>query len=209
MLPPSFFDRHHLDLARDLLGTTLVWDGVAGTIVETEAYGAEGDPACHTFFRKSARTFFDSHPPGTVYAYINYGIHWLLNILAADGIILIRALEPTRGIARMVRRRNKERLTDLCSGPGKLGAALALGRPDHGTSLAGHLPRRGLLPRPPDLPPPTVVADVRIGISKATDYPWRFLIEGNPHVSVPPRLGRRHPQKKSGTPRGRSRQGTA
>ena len=61
----SFFDRHHLEVARDLLGCTLHWDGCAGTIVETEGYGADGDEACHVFFRKTAREFFESHPPGT------------------------------------------------------------------------------------------------------------------------------------------------
>ncbi len=73
----NFFARHHLEVARDLLGCTLHWDGCAGMIVETEGYGTAGDEACHVFFRKTVREFFESHPPGTVYAYINYGIYWL------------------------------------------------------------------------------------------------------------------------------------
>ncbi len=171
-------------MARDLLGCTLVWDGVGGKIVETEGYAVEGDPASHLFFRKSAREFFAANRPGTVYAYINYGIHWLLNVLAADGIVLIRALEPTAGLDLLRQRRNRERATDLCSGPGKLGAAIGLGRADHGCALDGSHPRRHILG---GARPETVITDVRIGITKAAHLRWRFLVAGNPHVSVPPR----------------------
>ena len=178
----DFFDRHHLDVARDLLGCTLHWDGCAGRIVETEGYGAEGDEACHVFFRKTAREFFEANGPGTVYAYINYGIYWLLNVLAEDGIVLIRALEPTAGLAKMRSRRGEEkRDTDLCSGPGKLGMAIALGAKDHGTQLVG-TSKRGV--RPSLDCEPEIVADVRVGITKAADLPWRFLVADNPHVSV-------------------------
>lgn len=131
----AFFDRHHLDVAEDLLYCHLRWDGVSGRIVETEAYALEGDPACHTATRPSTREFVRRHPPGTVYAYINYGMYWLLNVLAGDGIILIRAMEPLMGIETMQQRRKKNRLSDLCSGPGKLGQAINLGATDHGTSL--------------------------------------------------------------------------
>ncbi|MFN8707663.1 MAG: DNA-3-methyladenine glycosylase [Planctomyces sp.] len=131
----DFFDRHHLDVAEDLLFCHLGWDGVSGRIVETEAYALEGDPACHTATRPSTREFVRRYPPGTVYAYINYGMYWLLNVLAGDGIILIRAMEPLKGIETMQQRRRKSRLSDLCSGPGKLGQAINLGATDHGTSL--------------------------------------------------------------------------
>ncbi len=87
-LDVQFFDRHHLDVARDMIGTNLQWDGVGGMIVETEAYAAADDPACHTFFRPSARTFFENQTPGVAYACINYGIHWMLNVLTCDGIVL-------------------------------------------------------------------------------------------------------------------------
>ena len=178
----DFYDRHHLDVARDLLGCTIEWDGCAGVIVETEGYAEEGDEASHLFFRKTAREFYAKNPPGTVYAYINYGIYWLLNVLAADGIVLIRAMEPTAGLPQMRARRPKaKRDTDLCSGPGKLGMAIALDIADHGTSLVGQR-ERGILPRSGI--PPKIVADVRVGITKAADLPWRFLVEGNPHVSV-------------------------
>lgn len=177
----AFFARHHLEVARDLIGRRLDWDGVAGTIVETEGYGAEGDEACHTFFRKTAREFYEAHGPGTVYAYINYGIYWLLNVLAADGIILIRALEPTAGLETMRERRGrKKRDVDLCSGPGKLGIAIGLEGGDHGTSLLGHA-GRGISRAGAEA---TITTDVRVGISKAVDLPWRFLMADNPHVSV-------------------------
>ena len=185
--PPAdeaFFDRHHLELAHALIGCRLEWDGCAGIIVETEAYGARGDEACHTSFRKSAREFFEANGPGTVYAYINYGIYWLLNVLAADGIVLIRALEPVEGLNLMRERRGREkRDMDLCSGPGKLGVAIGLGGEDHGSSLLGH-PERRLVAGPLGKRP-EVVSDIRVGISKAVDLPWRFLLADNPHVSVP------------------------
>jgi len=190
-LDHGFYDRHHLDVARDLVGTTLVWGKTAGTVVETEAYAAEGDTACHVYSRPSSRDFFSKHPPGTAYVYLNYGVHWLLNVLAADGIILFRALEPTAGLPLMRRRRNREKPVDLCSGPGKLGAALALSGAHHGTSLT-KLKSRGLLPA---TAAPDITATTRIGISSAKDLPWRFLATGNPHVSVPP------PGTKKGRPR--------
>lgn len=181
-LDHTFFDRHHLDVARDLVGTTLVWGKTAGTVVETEAYAATGDTACHVYTRPSSRDFFNTHPPGTAYVYLNYGIHWLLNVLAADGIILFRALEPTAGVPLMRRRRNRDKLTDLCSGPGKLGAALDLSASHHGSTLTKHK-YRGLVAAPA---PPAITATTRIGISSAQDFPWRFLLTGNPHTSVPP-----------------------
>ena len=151
--------------------------------METEGYGASGDEACHVFSRRSAREFFETHPPGTVYAYINYGIYWLLNVLAADGIVLIRALQPTAGLHRMHSRRGEgKREVDLCSGPGKLGVALGIGAADHGTPLVDQS-RRGIRPRPPG-GSPEILSDVRVGITKAADLPWRFLVADNPHVSV-------------------------
>ncbi|MBK1828507.1 DNA-3-methyladenine glycosylase [Haloferula rosea] len=179
----DFFDRHHLDVARELIGSRLEWDGCAGVIVETEGYGSEGDEACHTFFRRSARQFFEEHGPGTVYAYINYGIYWLLNVLAKDGIVLIRALEPVDGLDEM-RRRRGSKMSDLqlCSGPGKLGISIGLGREDHGSSLVDH-PDRRILTRPEGAEI-QVASDIRVGISKATTLPWRFLMKDSPHVSV-------------------------
>jgi DNA-3-methyladenine glycosylase len=181
-LPVSFFDRHHIDVARDMIGCTLVWDGTAGVIVETEAYAADNDPACHTATRPSSRAFFDSRGPGTVYAYINYGVHWLLNVLAADGIVLFRALEPTIGIALMQERRTVGERTQLCSGPGKLGAAIGLTAAAHGSLLL--TAERHVQPRAGDFDESLIDVDVRVGLSVGLDRPWRFLLRGNPHVSV-------------------------
>lgn len=180
----EFFDRHHVDVARDMIGTHLNWDGVGGTVVETEAYAAAGDPACHTFFRPSARAFFAEQSPGIVYVYLSYGVHWMLNVLARDGIVLIRALEPTSGVRRIELRRKTKKVTQLCSGPGKVGQALLLRQHDHGSSIVTN--RRFLLPRSPDFEASGIVADARVGLSVGLDRQWRFLLEGNRHVSVPP-----------------------
>ena len=174
----SFFDRPFLTVARELIGQTLLWQGCGGRIVEVEAYGIEDDPACHTATRKSSRLFCQENPPGTAYVYLNYGIHWMLNVLARDGIILIRALEPQHGVPMMRERRCQEALRALCSGPGKLGQALGLTGADHGSDLTGsvfHQEHR-----------PEILTDRRIGITKAVDFPWRFLEKDSPWVSVPP-----------------------
>jgi DNA-3-methyladenine glycosylase len=196
-LPRAFYERPLLTVARELVGCTLEWDGCGGLVVEVEAYAAEGDPACHTMTRPSARAFVEAHPPGTAYVYLNYGMYWLLNVLVKgggeDGLILFRALEPTHGVSEMRARRGRERAEDLCSGPGKLGRALAVTGADHGQALARLGGRggaanqaRGLRPRAPGLNP-ELVEDGRIGISQAADRPWRFSWRGHPHVSVRPR----------------------
>lgn len=182
-LDVRFFDRHHVDVARDMVGTHLHWDGVGGMVVETEAYAAVDDPACHIFFRPSARAFFESQTPGIVYAYISYGIHWMLNVLTGDGIVLIRAIQPITGIRRIQLRRKIQNATRLCSGPGKIGQALSLGSGDHGSSVLTH--RRFLLPRDVQFEPSQIQTDVRVGLSVGLDREWRFLLHGNPHVSVP------------------------
>jgi DNA-3-methyladenine glycosylase len=181
----SFFERDPLACAEGLIGCELVWDGCSGIIVETEAYSAKDDEACHTFARKGAREFVATHRPGAAYVYLNYGIHWLLNVLVkggdgGEGFVLIRALEPVRGIARMRRRRMQQNPAALCSGPGKLSEALAVRGADHGIDLCGSA-GRGFLPRKH---PVEVTPDIRIGISKAAHLPWRFLLKDSPFVSV-------------------------
>jgi DNA-3-methyladenine glycosylase len=144
-----FFQRDPVTCARELIGCELVWKNCAGIIVETEAYAALNDEACHTFARPSARAFVEKHPSGTAYVYFNYGMYWLLNVLvkggAEDGFVLFRAIEPTRGLDAMHRRRVANRKTEnpqlkptaLCSGPGKLAMALGVdgrdGRIPHST----------------------------------------------------------------------------
>lgn len=186
-LDTDFFERDVLTVARDLVGVELVWQGCSGIIVETEAYAAEGDPACHTASRPSARAFMQQHAPGAAYVYFNYGMYWLFNLLVKggghDGLILVRALEPRRGLSLMRERRGKDRPEDLCSGPGKLAVALGIAGSHHGTALAG----RGR-PAGCGLRAATgqveVVADVRVGIRQAADFPWRFLAPDSSHVSV-------------------------
>ncbi|MES2735686.1 MAG: DNA-3-methyladenine glycosylase [Verrucomicrobiota bacterium] len=186
-LTNDYFERDVLTVAHDLIGVELVWQGCSGIIVETEVYAVEGDPACHTATRPSAREFVKSQAPGTAYVYFNYGMYWLFNLLVKggerDGLILIRALDPRLGIGEMQQRRQRPKVTDLCSGPGKLALALGIGGIHHGATMAGsrRLKGCGLRPGPESL---EVVSDVRVGISQAADFPWRFLAPDNPHVSV-------------------------
>ncbi len=184
-LRPEFFERDPLTCARELIGCELVWNECAGVIVETEAYSVFNDEACHTFLRPSSRQFVAANGPGTAYVYLNYGMHWLLNVLLKseeDGFVLIRAVEPTRGVELMEARRRQTKRVALCSGPGKLCQAFGVTGADHGRDLCsdagiGFRPRTG---------PVEVVEDVRIGISKAAHLPWRFLLKDSPFVSVAP-----------------------
>lgn len=201
-LKTDFFERDVLIVAQDLIGVELIWEGSSGIIVETEAYAVHDDPACHTATRPSTREFVKKHPPGTAYVYFNYGMYWLFNLLVKgggkDGLILIRALEPRQGIAQMQERRPGRKITELCSGPGKLALALGIGGVHHGTPLTGsRRPIKCGLEMPSTRP--ETVADVRVGISQAADFPWRFLARDNPFVSVkhgrvkPPLRGRSAP----------------
>jgi len=187
-LSTDFFERDVLDVAHDLIGVELVWNGCSGIIVETEAYAVEGDPACHTASRPSAREFVKSKPPGAAYVYFNYGMYWLFNLLVKggdrDGLILIRALEPTKGVEHMQSRRSREKTLELCSGPGKLAQALAIDGTHHGLLMAGKGRKAGCGLRPADSSAHEIVSDIRVGISQAVDFPWRFLSRHSPHVSV-------------------------
>ena len=192
-LSRSFFKREVLVCARELIGCSLVWGDCRGVVVETEAYAEHGDPACHTVSRPSARDFIHKHPPGSAYVYFNYGMHWMLNVLthsaAGNGLILIRAIRPVAGIEVMRRRRVAGLRRQppphdrwLCSGPGKLAAALAVTGSDHGRDLCLAGPVGFLGSEHPD---PSVIATPRIGISKATDFPWRFILADDSYVSGP------------------------
>ena len=189
MLRASFFARAPQICARELVGAELRWDACRGRIVETEAYAAVGDEACHTFQRKGARTFVEHHPPGTAYVYLNYGVHWLLNVLVKggggvnDGFVLIRAVRPTHGLAPMRSRRALKRELSLCSGPGKLTEAFGIDGSAHGIDLCADA-TRGFAASVES--GPEVIADRRVGISRAADFPWRFLFHASPYVSVRP-----------------------
>jgi DNA-3-methyladenine glycosylase len=181
----EFFDRSVHDVARELIGCRLLFAGVGGTIVETEAYERE-DPASHSYVGITERTKVMFGPPGRAYVYLSYGIHSLLNFVCEPegdaAAVLIRALEPTTGIEKMRARRGKARTDlDLCSGPGKLTEALGVTLADN----ADRLDRDPFLILPPEGAPPAVVTGPRIGITKATEQPWRFTARGNRYVSRP------------------------
>ena len=187
-LEADFFQRDVVVVARELIGAELVWNDCSGIIIETEAYAAEDDPACHTASRPSAREFLHSKPPGAAYVYLNYGMHWLFNLLVKDGgrdgFILVRALEPRRGIEKMKYRRNREKTHDLCSGPGKLAQALGINGSHHGLAMTGKNSRPCCGLKRSVLSSHQIVSDIRVGISQAVNFPWRFLEQGNPSVSV-------------------------
>ncbi len=188
MLLQDFFTQDPLACAEALIGTELVWGKCAGLVVETEAYLVEGDEACHTFKRPSAREFVRRNQAGAAYIYFNYGVHWMLNVLVKggprDGLILFRAIEPRLGLALMRRRRGLEEVRRLCSGPGKLTQALDITKRHHEIDLCSD-PAHSFRARPnEDI---EVVADPRIGISRAKEFPWRFTLRDSPFVSVPVR----------------------
>jgi DNA-3-methyladenine glycosylase len=184
VLSRKFFQTDPLDCASELIGTTLVWGRCAGIIVETEAYLAENDEASHAFSRPSARSFMERNKPGACYIYFNYGVHWMLNVLVKggprNGLILIRALEPKRGINLMRARRGVEDLRRLCSGPGKLTQALNVNARHHEIDLCRDLRHHFLARESNDV---EVVTDPRIGISRSKDFHWRFTLRNSPFVS--------------------------
>ncbi len=185
MLPTAFFQTDPLECAAALIGTTLIWGRCRGIIVETEAYLVDGDEASHTFSRPSAREFVRRHKAGTCYIYFNYGVHWMLNVLVKggprDGLILIRALEPTGGINLMKKRRGTDDLRRLCSGPGKLTQALDITKRHHEIDLCSD-PRHCFVGR--SAKEIAVTSDLRVGISRSKELPWRFTLRGSPFVSV-------------------------
>ena len=186
----SFFQRDPVTCARELVGTELVWGECAGIVVETEAYHAVGDEACHAFFRPSIRAFLERNDAGTAYVYLNYGVHWMLNAQvkgAGNGFVLIRALEPTRGIELMQERRGVSGIRQLCSGPGKLTQALQITSADDERDLCTdpahcfmHVRRE----------PAEIVADERVGITRSAHLPWRFTLRGSEFISRPVKVKR-------------------
>ncbi|MEO8205797.1 MAG: DNA-3-methyladenine glycosylase [Chthoniobacterales bacterium] len=178
----DFFRRDPVTCAREMIGCRMAWGSCSGIIAETEAYSEVGDEACHTFFRKSTRLFVEKNDAGTAYVYLNYGMHWMLNVLVKgpeNGFVLFRALEPLKGIVAMKKRRGMEELSQLCSGPGKLAKALAITGEHHGMDLCGDA-RFGFYYPTENV---RVETCTRIGISKAMNLPWRFLLAGSGHVS--------------------------
>ena len=181
----GFFTRSVHDVARDLVGCRLLYRGRGGMIVETESYERD-DPACHAYVGLTERTEVLFGPPARAYVYLSYGIHNLLNFVAAPegeaAAVLIRALEPTHGLARMRRDRGDRTDIELCSGPGKLTEALGVDLDANGADLTQDpflvMPRRAGWSG-------EIVTGRRIGITKAVERPWRFCLAGSPHVSRP------------------------
>jgi DNA-3-methyladenine glycosylase len=174
----AFFAREAAVVAPELLGATLLREGVGGRIVEVEPYHTS-DPASHSFRGPTPRNRAMFGPPARIYVYRSYGIHWCVNFVCAGAsAILIRALEPTAGIETMQQRRGLDDVRALCSGPGKLCAALGITGADDGRQLAEP---PFALALPPAIEP--VVIGPRIGITKAVEVPWRFGVAGSHFLS--------------------------
>jgi DNA-3-methyladenine glycosylase len=179
----SFFRRSVHEVAPDLIGATLLFDGVGGRIVEVEAYH-HTEPAAHSFRGPTRRNAVMFGPPGYAYVYRSYGIHWCLNFVCepedSASAVLIRAIEPTVGLPAMRRRRGvaDERL--LCSGPGRVCESLRITAAHNGLAL--DVPPFVLLARTGAV---EVVAGPRIGITKAVDLPWRYGLKGSRFLSKP------------------------
>src|SRR5947207_12190280 len=187
MIGRRFFRRDPLSCARELSSAEFLWGECTGIIVEVEAYAAVNDEAAHTFTRPTARAFIERNKPGAAYIYFNYGVHWMLNVLVKgeeNGFVLIRALEPRRGIARMQKRRGVDDIRKLCSGPGKLTQALDITDRHHEMDLCTD-PRYCFVRSPTAIF--DVVADARIGITRSVHHAWRFTLRGSKFVSVPVR----------------------
>jgi DNA-3-methyladenine glycosylase len=183
LLSRDFFARSVHKVAPDLIGVTLLFGGVGGRIVEVEAYH-HTDPAAHSFNGRTARNAVMFGPPGFAYVYRSYGIHWCLNFVCepegSASAVLIRALEPTRGLAAMRGRRGLEDERLLCSGPGRLCEALGVTGAHSGLPL-DQAPFR-LEARSARA---AIAIGPRIGITKAMDLPWRFGLKGSRFVSKP------------------------
>ena len=190
-LSASFFRRDPVTCARELIGTELVWGRCSGIVVETEAYAALDDEAAHTFTRPSARAFIERNEAGAAYVYFNYGVHWMLNVLVKgneDGFVLIRALEPRRGITLMQKRRGVEDERRLCSGPGKLAQALDITGRHHEMDLCRD-PRHCFTAHANE--DADLVASKRIGITRSADLLWRFTLRDSTFLSRPVKAQRR------------------
>ena len=182
-LRKSFFNRSVHEVAPDLIGATLLFRGVGGIIVEVEAYH-HTDPAAHSYGGPTQRNAVMFGPPGYAYVYRSYGIHWCVNFVCeragSASAVLIRALEPTEGLAAMHRRRGTKDARLLCSGPGRLTEALGITHAQNACALDATpfelRAREGAV---------DVVAGVRIGITKAVEQPWRYGLEGSRFLSKP------------------------
>jgi len=182
-LTRAFFKRSVHDVAPDLIGVVLLVGGVGGRIVEVEAYH-HTDPAAHSYRGLTARNAVMFGPPGFVYVYRSYGIHWCVNFVCepagSASAVLIRAIEPTVGLPTMRRRRGIADDRLLCSGPGRVCEALRITRAQNGLALDA--PPFELFARTSTV---EVIAGPRIGLTKAVDKPWRYGLKGSRYLSKP------------------------
>jgi DNA-3-methyladenine glycosylase len=185
VLPRTFYRRSSLLVAPELLHKVMVAGPCRGRIVEVEAYAGSLDPASHAYRGLTARTTTMFGPPGHLYVYFTYGMHFCANaVTGGDGegqAVLLRALAPLAGLAVMrARRPAARRDVDLASGPAKLCQALGIDRADDGTDLV-----RGRIRIVDDgTPPPDEPGvSVRVGITRAIEQPWRWFVRGDPNVS--------------------------
>lgn len=192
-LQPEFYERPATEVAPELVGKLLVHgDGtvLAGRIVEVEAYCGDGDPAAHSRSGPTARNATMFGPPGRLYVYLIYGLHWCANAVCAPAgtgdAVLLRALEPVRGSDAMTARRSvggrAVAFAELCSGPAKLTQAFGIDGSHDGCDLTSTV---GLSICDDGWSPGKLARSSRIGISRGTDLTWRWHIAGNPHVSAP------------------------
>jgi len=202
-LAQSFFARSALEVARDLIGCTLLFRGIGGRIVETEAY-RQDDPCCHAYSGRTARNAVLFGPPGHLYVYFTYGMHFCGNVACepegAGAGVLLRAIVPEHGMEEMVARRGVEEPRLLCSGPARLAQALAIGREQNGLPVwappLAILSGGGADGSIAD--PPRIVTTTRIGVRGGDQRPWRFVDADSRFLSRPlPRpahreLGCRH-----------------
>jgi DNA-3-methyladenine glycosylase len=188
-LGASFYERPVVEVAHDLIGCRVEYEGAQGVIVETEAYH-ESEPACHAFVGLTPRTETLFGEPGRAYVYRSYGVHAMLNaVCEPEGVgaaVLIRALAPTRGVDAMYERRglpSTAREEELCSGPGKLTQALGIWLDSNGCDLARG-PVRVLAPAR-SWREPEILQGTRVGITRAVELSWRFAVAGDRNVSRP------------------------
>ena len=182
-LSKAFFRRSVHEVAPDLIGATLLFNGVGGRLVEVEAYH-HTDPAAHSYRGQTARNAVMFGPPGYTYVYRSYGIHWCLNLVCepkgSASAVLIRALEPTDGLPLMRRRRGLSDVRLLCAGPGRMCEALGITAAHNGLALDE--PPFALFARTGEV---EVIAGPRIGITKAAEKPWRYGLKGSAFLSKP------------------------
>ena len=182
-LKRAFFGRSVHQVAPDLIGATLLVNGVGGIIVEVEAYH-HTEPAAHSFRGPTPRNRVMFGPPGFAYVYRSYGIHWCVNFVCekegSASAVLIRALQPTHGLAAMRRRRGLHDERSLCSGPGKLTEALGITDEHNGLALdAAPIALHARIGKV------DVATGLRIGITKAVELPWRYGLKGPKFLSKP------------------------